>query len=210
MKNEVKSEINNTFDLNILKKPKYFVPLLLGFIIFFSIISILIWKPGIAKGEYSLQDVMLMLSGQEKRISQLEDSKPSKVSNPSPVASTDTSPAPTSPAATTNTVPKNYNQTVTNPVSIVPTPVPTNISPIPACDQSKLTYYENKYSLDPEAENNRYGREVGRIRAYYASFGAADSSGCEAAVLEQVQIHESNLARLANEYQYNRTSTHCV
>lgn len=59
--------------VGFIKNPKFYIPasILIGVIIV-GMASLILWKPGIARGEYSLSDIMNILSRHEKRIENLE------------------------------------------------------------------------------------------------------------------------------------------
>jgi len=90
----------------LIKKRKFYISavVILG-ITLISAVSLLIWRPGIARGEYSLNDVMKMLAGQEIRIDKIEP----KITPKTP--SVQTTPTPTTPVKSStnseaNIVPK--------------------------------------------------------------------------------------------------------
>lgn len=69
MKTQKKTKISLK---EVVKKPLFLVPVsIIGFL-FICSLSLVIWKPGIVKGEYSIQSIVDMLLNHEERISNLE------------------------------------------------------------------------------------------------------------------------------------------
>jgi hypothetical protein len=66
----------NKFKLKItkdtVKKPIFFIPVTVLALVLVSFIGLIIWRPGIARGDYDIQSIVDMLLNHEKRITDLE------------------------------------------------------------------------------------------------------------------------------------------
>ncbi len=69
---KIKPKTKSEHRFHFVKKPKFYIPSAILAVILVGIVSLLFWKPGIARGEYSFNDIVKMLSGQEKSIENLE------------------------------------------------------------------------------------------------------------------------------------------
>ena len=164
-KSESAKRAKKYFDINALKKPKFFVPIFVLAFILFSIFSLILWRPGIARGEYSIQAIVKMLLNQEIKTED-QQNKPSVVeANITKADDTDV-PTPTS----TPTVPTGTtsDKTTTPKTDPTPTPTPTPVPEPPVVVEENLcSYYQGLSATDQKNEGSRHDWTLSSIEAHY-------------------------------------------
>ena len=123
-------------DLKFVKSPKFYIPasIFMGIVVV-GIAGVLIWKPGIARGEYDIQSIVNMLLNHEQRIKEVEvktdntqtqtnqnSADINKLQENTNTGAAETVPAVTTPVTTSNPV----VETPTTPTPIVTTPMDPN------------------------------------------------------------------------------------
>jgi len=164
VKSEPDKKAKKELDLNILKKPKFYIPIIVIAFFFISAISLILWRPGIARGEYSLQAIMDMLLSQNQRIEKIENQNDNSVKQTPAVVETpvvETKPEATAPTAPVNNKP--YTPPVYTPTVVV---TPTPPAPIPTCDTVALATYQAQYSAALNASESQFQRDLLTIQGY--------------------------------------------
>jgi predicted PurR-regulated permease PerM len=102
----------------ILHKPIFVVPATVVGIILLCFVSLIIWKPGIARGEYDIQSIVDMLLNHDARISDIENRLDSTQTQ-----TNQNSEDITKIQENTNTSPASTVSQVVTPVTTVPAPI---------------------------------------------------------------------------------------
>jgi hypothetical protein len=154
-------------DLNVLKKPRYFIPLLCIFMLLIGAIGLVIWRPGIARGEYDIQSIIKMILGQEQRINKLEQKDSMQGTKITPNATKTPSTDATPPPTTTST---GSNLTGSTKPLVITMPPVTQV-PILTCDVTQKTTITQQH----EAEMKRLEQQCSDslTSLYNTDFGSS-------------------------------------
>jgi len=199
-------------DLNILKKPRFYIPTFIVFVVLLGLGTLVIWKPGIARGEYNLPTIINMLTGSTPNNNVTKkpvvNSTNGEIQTPTPTSAQSTSTAGSSATAKSGTDSNNDSQPTQGSAPIVTTPIPTPVS-ASTCSETQKSAYLTLYNNAVATENTRYTDQVNTINNNAAASGTYNSGIRTAAITAADSQRQTNLSSLEATYTLNLASVNC-